>query len=79
MHAFTREFAAQGTARTYALMTSWRNDRIVLAAANRLVRPLALPGTVAVPPLAPSPFAGIGDLEIRYPESVDEEAEAVAG
>jgi DNA helicase-2/ATP-dependent DNA helicase PcrA len=79
MHAFTREFAAQGTARTYALMTSWRNDRIVLAAANRLVRPLALPGTVAVPPLEPSPFAGIGDLEIRYPESVDEEAEAVAG
>jgi len=78
MHAFTREFVTQGAARTFALMTSWRNDRIVLAAANRLVRPLALPGTVTVPPLEPNPSAGIGELQVRYPETVDEEAAAVA-
>lgn len=78
MHAFTREFAGDGAARTYALMTSWRNDRVVLAAANRLVAPLAHPGTIAVPPLEPNPGAGIGDLEVRYPETVDDEAAAVA-
>lgn len=78
MHAFATEFAGAGEALTYALMTSWRNDRVVLAAANRLVKPLALLGTIKVPALEPNPFAGIGDLEVRYPETVDDEAAAVA-
>src|SRR5690242_17445096 len=68
------------------LSTSWRNDRAVLAIANRLADPLRTPpswappgGTsVAVPPLVPRPGAGAGTVRVEWHATVEDEARSVA-
>jgi DNA helicase-2/ATP-dependent DNA helicase PcrA len=67
------------------LSTSWRNDRAVLAVANRLADPLRTPpdwaaaGTaVAVPPLVPRPDAGDGTVRVEWHATVEDEARSVA-
>lgn len=77
LYAFSRAFSNAGDAQTYSLMTSWRNDRRILDIANEVLVPLQRPG-LDVPPLEPRPGAGDGRAEVRFPFTVDEEADAVA-
>ena len=60
----------------FALSTSWRNGTEILAVANRLVEPLA--SGVSVEELRPSPAASSVPVHAVFPETVVEEAEAVA-
>ncbi|PRB15173.1 ATP-dependent DNA helicase [Microbacterium sp. MYb62] len=77
LYAFAGTFSSAGTAETYSLMTSWRNDRGILGIANRVLEPLQRPG-LDVPPLEPRPGAGEGTVTVKYPFTVDDEASAVA-
>ncbi|MGB4137424.1 MAG: ATP-dependent DNA helicase, partial [Microbacterium sp.] len=77
LYAFSRSFAVEQPAQTYSLMTSWRNDRGILDIANRVLQPLQRPG-LDVPPLEARPGAGPGRVEVRFPFTVDDEADAVA-
>ncbi|WP_261164399.1 ATP-dependent DNA helicase [Microbacterium sp. Marseille-Q6965] len=78
LHAFATAFADDVPASRYDLMISWRNDRAVLRAANRLLAPLRQPGRLPVEPLRDRPGVGEGRVEHRFTATVDEEAEAVA-
>ncbi|WP_460799320.1 ATP-dependent helicase [Microbacterium sp. GXF0217] len=77
LYAFARTFADEAAVSTYSLMTSWRNDARILDVANRVLRPLQRPG-LDVPPLEPRPGAGAGEVEVRFPLTVDDEAAEVA-
>ena len=77
LYAFSGAFARSEAAQTFSLMTSWRNDRRILDVANRVLEPLQRPG-LDVPPLEPRPGSGDGAVDVRFPLTVDEEAEAVA-
>ncbi|WP_243224806.1 ATP-dependent DNA helicase [Microbacterium sp. CIAB417] len=77
LYAFSRTFAESVPAVTYSLMTSWRNDSRILDVANRVLEPLQRPG-LDVPPLEPRPGAGSGEVQVRFPLTVDDEAVAVA-
>ncbi|SFR74517.1 DNA helicase-2 / ATP-dependent DNA helicase PcrA [Agromyces sp. CF514] len=72
---FDRDFG-RGSAAVYHLSTSWRNPRIVLDAANTLIA--TLDAGIPKAPLAPSPFAGAGRLDIAWAETIDDEADRVA-
>ena len=63
--------------RRFALSTSWRNGTGILAAANELVAPFAGRG-VPVERLEPSPAATHHPVEVVFPETVADEAAAVA-
>ncbi|WP_308799326.1 ATP-dependent DNA helicase [Agromyces silvae] len=71
---FGRDFG--GDAETFDLSTSWRNPRIVLDAANTLIAPLD--SGVEKAPLAPSPFATAGRVEVAWHETIEDEAAQVA-
>ncbi|HEY1105453.1 MAG TPA: ATP-dependent helicase, partial [Agromyces sp.] len=73
---FGRDFASDGSAAVYDLSTSWRNPRIVLDAANVLIAPLD--AGIPKAPLAASPFAGPGRLEVAWAETIEAEAARVA-
>jgi DNA helicase-2/ATP-dependent DNA helicase PcrA len=67
------------------LSTSWRNDRAVLTAANRVAAELRTPPAwvepsrgVTVPPLLARPGAGPGRVRLEWHTTVEEEAAAVA-
>ncbi|MBS1905702.1 MAG: ATP-dependent helicase [Actinobacteria bacterium] len=78
LYAFGRTFAAEPQrAETYSLMTSWRNDERILDVANRVLQPLQRPG-LDVPALEPRPGSGRGAVDVRFRETVDDEAAAVA-
>ncbi|MFS0911434.1 ATP-dependent DNA helicase [Microbacterium sp. 179-I 3D2 NHS] len=77
LYAFSTTFARAHTAQTYSLMTSWRNDRGILDVANRVLEPLQRPG-LDVPPLEARPGAGAGEVGVRFPFTVDDEAAEVA-
>ena len=63
---------------TYALSTSWRNPIDVLAAANAVVEPLSSASEVQVERLEPRPGADRGTVGVVFPETLPEEADAVA-
>ena len=69
---------ADGTrtpADVHQLSTSWRNDRLILAAANHVAAPLRASATrVAVPVLAARPGAGDGRVHAHVAETVEDEA-----
>jgi DNA helicase-2/ATP-dependent DNA helicase PcrA len=73
---FPAEFAGQdGPADVLPLSTSWRNDELILAAANVTAAPLA---TAHVQPLVARPGAGPGTVTIDRLESAEAEASHVA-
>ncbi|WP_203139002.1 ATP-dependent DNA helicase [Microbacterium sp. JZ31] len=78
LYAFDQAFAREVPAAHYSLMTSWRNDRRILAAANRVLRPLQGRGSFSVPELEPRPGAADGHVSSRFELTVDDEAAAVA-
>jgi DNA helicase-2/ATP-dependent DNA helicase PcrA len=73
---FPAEFAGQeGPADVLPLSTSWRNDSLILDAANTVAAPLA---TAHVQPLRPRADAGRGSIEVARLETAEEEADHVA-
>ncbi|GAA3594793.1 ATP-dependent DNA helicase [Klugiella xanthotipulae] len=75
---FSSQFA-DGGAQALNLSTSWRNSDRVLAVANALVTPLTQSSRVHVDALSPRPQAPQGTVESIYRETVEEEANEVAG
>ncbi|GAA5027131.1 hypothetical protein GCM10023258_21620 [Terrabacter aeriphilus] len=73
---FPTEFAGeQGPADVLPLSTSWRNDRLVLEAANVVAAPLA---TEHVVPLRARPGAGEGTIETARLDTAEAEADHLA-
>jgi len=62
----------------FALSTSWRNAKTILAAANAVVGPLTSASRVRVEPLQARDGAPDGTVLARYAETVEEEATGVA-
>jgi DNA helicase II / ATP-dependent DNA helicase PcrA len=74
---FPREFAGDdGPADVLPLSTSWRNDALILQAANAVAAPLA---TAHVQPLRPRPGAGVGAIDVARLETAEDEADHLAG
>ncbi|WP_166983338.1 ATP-dependent DNA helicase [Paramicrobacterium fandaimingii] len=67
-----------GGTRGFSLSTSWRNAASLLDAANALVAELPTLRDAPVTTLTPSPFASRGTVQIRYPETIVDEADQVA-
>ena len=66
-------------AEVFPLATSFRNDRIVLEAANAVAEPLRTDmAAAAAPPLRPGPSAAQGRVEIARTLTVEDEAGLVA-
>ena len=73
---FPAEFAGDdGPADVLPLSTSWRNDSLILDAANAVAAPLA---TEHVQPLRPRPGAGPGAIDVARLETAEDEADHVA-
>ncbi|MGT2424923.1 UvrD-helicase domain-containing protein [Amnibacterium kyonggiense] len=62
----------------HALSTSWRNGTRILEAANAVAAPLSAAARVPVLTLEPSPIASEHPVETVFPETLAEEADAVA-
>ncbi|MBT2501484.1 ATP-dependent helicase [Curtobacterium sp. ISL-83] len=78
---FPRDFGDPDTSAqpvTFALSTSWRNPVDVLAAANAVVAPLSEASEVQVERLTPRPGADAGTVRVVFPETLPDEAAAVA-
>ncbi|SOC88479.1 DNA helicase-2 / ATP-dependent DNA helicase PcrA [Curtobacterium sp. 314Chir4.1] len=76
---FPRDFGSDGEQPvTFALSTSWRNPVDVLAGANAVVAPLSEASEVDVERLEPRPGADAGTVRAVFPETLPEEAAAVA-
>lgn len=77
---FPQEFPrADGSpAEVLGLSTSWRNDEVVLAAANAVSAPLREGSPVPVPRLVARPGAGEGRLDLASFETIEAEAQGVA-
>lgn len=75
---FLRDFRSedQPPIQQFALMTSWRNDVAILHAANAIVPPAE--GGLTVPKLVPRPSAGAGTVDVRYLDTLDQEAAEIA-
>lgn len=74
---FPSEFAGgDGPADVLPLSTSWRNDTLILEAANAVAAPLA---TEHVQPLRPRPGAGTGAIDVARLETAEDEADHLAG
>lgn len=74
-----REDGTRAPADVHQLSTSWRNDRLILAAANQVAGPLRASATrVAVPVLEARPGAGEGRVHAHVAETLEDEARAVA-
>jgi len=76
---FRSDFADPDPATVLHLSTSWRNDRVVLDAANVVAAPLAATTRVDVRSLAPRPDAGPGHVAVARLGTLEEEAEHVVG
>lgn len=75
---FREAFARETTGARFTLMTSWRNSRHVLDAANAVLAPLAASAPVDVPPLATRPDAPSGGVDVVFEPDIDAEAARVA-
>ncbi len=65
-------------ARVLHLSTSWRNDRVVLEAANSVARPLTERSSVEVRPLSARADAGPGHVGVARLDTIEGEASHVA-
>jgi DNA helicase-2/ATP-dependent DNA helicase PcrA len=83
------EFASDfGTARNFSLKTSWRNPIQVLKKANEISLPLANQASFETPKpldqrvlpvtLEPMPDAPEGEVEVRFLETIEQEAQQIA-
>jgi DNA helicase-2/ATP-dependent DNA helicase PcrA len=76
---FARDFGGAAPIAVHALSTSWRNGTHILTAANAIAEPLSAAARVPVGRLDPSPTASEHAVDTVFPETLAEEADAVAG
>ena len=76
---FRSDFADPEPATVLHLSTSWRNDGVVLDAANVVAAPLAATTRVEVRSLAARPDAGPGHVAVARLSTLEDEAEHVVG
>ncbi|MGL4173877.1 MAG: UvrD-helicase domain-containing protein [Actinomycetota bacterium] len=79
LSAFVRDFVSPDGALPLLrhLSTSWRNDRAILDAANRVAAPLGVDTAIEVRPLATRSGAGPGVVRVAVQPSAEQEADAV--
>lgn len=77
MRRFHDDFDAPRDA-TFTLSTSWRNDERVLAAANRVARPLSAGEHPPLPELGVRPRADEGTVTATISETMDDEFASIA-
>lgn len=70
--------AADSKTYSFSLLTSWRNSKDVLTAANAVLTPLAATSPVPVDELRPRPLAPQGAVGALFEADLDSEADAVA-
>jgi len=75
--SFPAAFARTVACTHVALMTSWRNDSLILDAANALIADHGARG-IEIPPLEPRPGAPAGHVGHVYANTIDDEAAEVA-
>jgi DNA helicase-2/ATP-dependent DNA helicase PcrA len=75
---FARDFGGEEPVAVHALSTSWRNGTHILEAANAIAEPLSAAARVPVGRLDPSPTASEYAVDAVFPETLAEEADAVA-
>ncbi|MCU1415364.1 MAG: ATP-dependent helicase [Microbacteriaceae bacterium] len=75
---FAGDFARTSPARRFALSTSWRNARVILAAANATVAEFRERDPELVEKLVARDSADDGTVTVEYPESIREESDTVA-
>ncbi|MGP6203645.1 UvrD-helicase domain-containing protein [Microbacterium sp. F2] len=75
--SFPAAFARTTACTNVALMTSWRNDALILDAANALIVDHGARG-IQIPPLEPRPGAPAGHVGHVYANTIDDEAAEVA-
>ncbi len=75
--SFPAAFARSVACTHVALMTSWRNDSLILDAANALIADRGTRG-IPIPPLEPRPGAPAGRVGHVYANTIDDEAAEVA-
>lgn len=75
--SFPAAFARTLACTHVALMTSWRNDSLILDAANALIADHGARG-IEIPPLEPRPGAPAGHVGHVYANTIDDEAAEVA-
>jgi len=77
IHRFAERFRTESgsAAAVYPLMTSWRNDRHILAAANAVASELRAPDDHE---LSARPNASTGDVRIHYADTIETEAHWIA-
>ena len=75
---FPHQFASHNPATTFTLSVSWRNSVAVLDAANRIAEPLTRLDPDGVVTLTPPDNCAPGLLTVAFPETIREEAEALA-
>lgn len=78
LEQFPTAFGRGAPVGEFPLSTSWRNGHRILAAANLIAAPLAAAATRGVVTLQASPSATDVPVEVRYEESIQEEAAAAA-
>ena len=78
LDGFARDFGGDAEVAVHALSTSWRNGTRILAAANAIAQPLTAASRVPVGTLDPSPTASEHEVDSVFPETLAEEADAVA-
>jgi DNA helicase-2/ATP-dependent DNA helicase PcrA len=79
LNDFPAQFGSTWSATTFTLAISWRNSKAVLEAANTLAIPLTQGHPDAVVTLHPKPHVSDGVVHVEMLETLDEEADAVAG
>ncbi|WP_427384947.1 ATP-dependent helicase [Janibacter sp. G56] len=70
--------ASDSPAQVLSLTRSWRNDHLILDAANEVATPLRRAATVAVAPLTAADHAGQGAVSVARLETARDEADHVA-
>jgi DNA helicase-2/ATP-dependent DNA helicase PcrA len=65
-------------AQVFPLSTSWRNDELILDAANAVAEPLRAQSSAGAAKLRARPAAGLGQLIVTRTETIDDEARWVA-
>ncbi len=76
LEQFAEQFGATGL--PFALTTSWRNGTRILDAANAIVAPFGLVSRIPVERLVPSGTATDHEVDVAFPDDLEQEAEAVA-
>ncbi len=69
---FYQDFSAPADANSFSLSTSWRNPKKVLDLANRLI------GDLKAVELVPAPTAQLGQIDVRFEDTIKAEAQSVA-